>query len=500
MKCRLSAGYDRDRMHAARWIVLLAALVAAGPVRGQSAGPPGSRKAPADPAAEAHREAVSGLKAGLLELAGWCQGRMLDRERARLFELVLVYDPDHAAARAALGYVKARGGGWERSSQWKEPGNKDASDLAEFKKKKSEVGGAFLDRMSAIIEEHRRDIDAAHRARMIADMNAVDPNDPRTKRAAGEEQAGGKWVLAETVATPVRRKKLQEIAKAAIAAAGTPRPAETSSDEADLGLKWAAILATSNVRVLGTGSKDEVARVAVLTDAAGELFRKAFDSSVTHPFAMTYYLLADANDKTTFLRNDRRLNDENRRHAQTLGSTWIGRTNLAHWGPDATQRTDSAVRQTMGTFTSSNFGITTEQGALYEGLGLHLSWYLTGTRLTWTVGKRKYAQSGADGLMEKLRKPGTDWIKDGIELVASRKGPPLKALLAKHVNDLEPEDMLFSYALAVWLIDGCERDAERFLRYAGRKTVDEGAREAFGTDLNGLEERFIRWAKEMRGS
>jgi hypothetical protein len=482
-----------SRLAAAAFLSL--SLAAIGPAQAPETR---AKKPRVDPCVTAHTEAVQALKTGLLELAEWSAKQKLDRERARVLETVLVYDPEDATARAGLGYVKAKSGGWERSAKWKEPGNKDASELGEFKKKKAEVAGVFLDGMTKLLEENRRDLEPALKARIVGDMSAIDPNDPRTKRASGEAEAGGKWVLAETAAGPPRRKQLQAWAKAAITAAGTPEAVEAAGNENSFDIKWTAIVTTENLRVLGNGSKDEVTKVAVLCQAAGELFAKTFDAETTHQtgYRTPIYLIADDGAKADFLRKNKSIKPEEREHYARLGGFNVDGTYVV-WAADEPARIDTAVRMIIGSFMAKNFGISgREHGALYEGVGIHLSWFLTGTRLTWTIGKRKYAESGPDGLEEKLKKTGADWFAPGFELMRGKDRPPLRPLLAKHVNDLETTDMLASFMLGVWLIEGRKDDAPRFLRAAGRNQVDEGSREAFGLELNQLEQRLVRWAKE----
>jgi hypothetical protein len=485
-------------------VFLLAAMTLAAalsPAQAPASAPasrPG-RKPRVDPAIAAHAEGVKALVESLKGLAEWCEKQKLDKERARVFELILVFEPDSKDARQALGYTTAKGGGWERVKSWKAPENRDNEGLKDFKAKKAEVGGAFLDAMTKVLEEERRDIGPAIKARIIGDMNAIDPNDPRTRAAAGEAQLAGKWVLAETAGAAARRKQVAGFAAAAIKAAGQPQPDEPAGSEGTWDIKWSAIVTTENLRVMGTGNKDEINKIAILCQAAGELFAKTFDVEVTHrtAYRTPIYILADPTAKANMLRNNKSIKPEERERFAHLGGYHVDGGIAVH-GADVESRIDCAVRMIVGGFMGRSFGIGTDEGALYEGVGIHLSWFLTGTRLTWTVGKRKYAQSGGDGLADKLKAAGADWYAPGYELVGGKNHPALKPLFAKMVNDLETEDMLASFMFGVWLIEGRKDDAPRFLRAAGRKELDKGAMDAFGLEINQLEERWVRWAKEMR--
>jgi hypothetical protein len=492
-------------------IVSFAALLVIAALAGAQAPPAPAPAAPApasrakqpkaDPAIAAHAEAVTALVASLQELAAWCEKVKLDKERAKVLDLILVFEPENKAAREALGFVTAKGGAWERAKTWKEPTNRDTEPLKDYKAKRAEVVGVFLDAMAKLIEEERRDIGPAIKARIIGDMSAIDALDPRTKGAAGEAQMGGKWVLKDAAEAPARRKQLQGITKAAIAAAGTPEADGAMGSEGTWDIKWTAIVTTENLRVMGTGTKEEINKVAVLCQAAGELFAKTFDVDVTHrtAFRTPIYLLADPTAKANFLRNNKSIKPEEREKIASLGGFNVD-GGYAIQGAEVEGRLDCAVRMIIGSFMGRSFGLGTDQGALYEGVGIHLSWYLTGTRLTWTIGKRKYAQSGKDGLEEKLKGTGADWFAPGYELIGGKNRPPLRPLLMKMVNDLETEDMLAGFMLGVWLIDGRKDDAARFLRAAGRNELDKGMMEAFGLELNQVEERWGRWAKEARGA
>jgi hypothetical protein len=463
---------------------------------------PGSRpkKQRADPVAEGHAAALKALVGDLQDLAALAERQKLDRERAQVLELVLVFEPDNAAVREALGWVKSKGGAWERSPKWREPGNRDVESLGDFRKKRAEVGGAFLDAMTKVLEENARDLEPAQRARIVGDMNAIDATDPRTKAANGEAQAGGKWVLAETAGAAARRKQLQGFAKTAIRNAGQPQPAEIYDSEKNWDVKWLTCVETENYRVLGTGSKEETTKIAILCQAAGELFAKTFGVDIPHQaaFHTPIYVLASANDKVSFIRANKSIKPQEKERLQQLGGFWVDGA-VVQCADDSPARIDGAVRQIVGSFMGRMFGIDgSEHGALYEGVGIHLSWYLTNTRLTWTIGRPKYAVTDKDPLAEKLKGDGADWFGPAYDTWSSKTRPPLKPLLAKRVNDITTEDMIASFGFAVWLVDGRKNDAPRFLRRAGRNEPEDGAKDAFGLELPQLEERLGRWAKEMK--
>jgi hypothetical protein len=143
------------------------------------------------------------------------------------------------------------------------------------------------------------------------------------------------------------------------------------------------------------------------------------------------------------------------------------------------------------------FGITVRQGALFEGVGLYLSWLVTGTRATFFVAPDRYGRL-VESLAEKLADQKTDWLAEAAKLM--ERGPWLDGLLRKEVHMMNGEDLVLAFAFAAWVLEGSLPATPGFLREAG--AAEEGPEKLlpahFRGDAPGLEARIRRWIVERK--
>ncbi len=448
---------------------------------------------------EKQTKATKSFVAELEKLAEWADKQKLFRERNRTDELILVLDPENAPARKALGFEK-KNGAWTKSANPKESGNLATDGMKEFGERRQKANDAFLGAMDQLLKDERGMIDGDLKNRIASDMAAVDREDPRARAAGGETNVANKWVLSETANAVIRRGLVTKLAKAALAAvpaAGGLTPEEV---ESSLGIGWPSRAATKSARCLCTGDAKEAPRIAHACEAAAEFFAKLFDEKVVLPDSFTIYALTDTLARDTLLAKYPGIPAAERTAGKGLGGfTLPGGSRFACWGPQPPERLDQSVRRAFGVLLERAFGIGSQQGALHEGLGLYLTYQLIGTKLTWYIGPRKYAVSGKDVLQDKLHKNETDWMAEAKALLAKPDHPPLKAMLAHDLNDLTPEEMLYSYLLAAYFIEGSPDDSPRFIRALCRPTPsDKAAYDAYGVNVDGLEARIKRWARELK--
>lgn len=109
------------------------------------------------------------------DLAQWCEREGLRAERLDELEQVLVMDPDHSAARAALGYIRDDAGRWVKkpSDRVPSPENRKARRLA--KEQERLVRG--------IITDWFLKVRAIHRGKMSGDRRQRRPERFREARA-----------------------------------------------------------------------------------------------------------------------------------------------------------------------------------------------------------------------------------------------------------------------------------------------------------------------------
>ncbi len=449
---------------------------------------------------EGRAAAVATLVTDLAELADWCNGQSLFLERNTIYELLLEFDPDHDRARKMLKYRRNRDGQWERSDTYREPTNRGEDGLDEVAARRAAIGRRFSDTLHGLLSRYRDDVDRSDRQRVERDVLRVDSADPVTRASRGEVPAGDAWLLAETVRGQTRRVELRRFVAEALANAPEPQDSPVGPAEAELGVEWAHVVDTEAVRVLGTGERAEVVRVARINHAVGDVFRAALDSSTKHYAGYTIYLLGDEAEKRAFLERHPAVTPENRDYLMSLVGTGIpGTANVVQWQADPLARVDGIVRHTFGGFLRDSYGISVEHGWVWEGVGIYLTWRVLGTRLTWYVQPEDYELDGGVSLRPLLHVPGANWTDEAYKMLRSKKRPDLRDVLGRTVSELRVQDMLYAYAVAAYLLEGRPGEAPGLLRRIGEGQEPEVAfEEALGIDLDELPDRIVRWLSERR--
>jgi hypothetical protein len=150
----------------------------------------------------AEREAAARTADDFHALGQWAQGRKLPSLARKAWRRAIALDPDHAAARAALGYVRHEG-------EWMTPAERDARVRARQEAQR---------RAQGLVEHEGRWITPEDKARLEQGLVEVDgewltPDEAR--RRAGFELYAGEWMpRAEAVA---RDRAATVAAKAGVA-------------------------------------------------------------------------------------------------------------------------------------------------------------------------------------------------------------------------------------------------------------------------------------------
>jgi hypothetical protein len=467
-------------------LLVLSSLVAVAPAQGAKPGFP-----------DAHRAAQAELFTGMLKLATWSENKELFLERDRLFKAILAMDPDNADARKGLRYSRKSDGSWVEPAP-REAKNRNPKALEELSAKRAAVAAPYRARMLALLDEHAAD--AATRRAVYREVLHADPDDAFVHAELGEARAGDAWVLQETVTAKERRAQIKALVETALAGVGDLHAAPLSEMEKGLGLKFTQALSTRNVRVLGTGLAPEVEATARNCEAVGVFLRGVLGIETQHQPDFTVYLIANPKDGPVFVANLPGLAPEFRAFLKTcVGALIPGQPIVAYWDKDLAHRVDGASRQTIGDFLGRAYGLTLHEGWAWEGLGLYLNRELTGTRLTWFV-EMATATAAKKQLHKKLENPQTNWMNEALLLLEQPDRPKLEATLAKDVNAMGLEDMLYAYALSAYLLEGRPKDLPVILtRIAGAKASTAVAlAEVLQLDVPGVEERLRRWLSERR--
>jgi hypothetical protein len=439
------------------------------------------------------------VRSRLERLATWCDEQSLLRDRNRAFEALLRFDPEHRRARQILRYQK-RGGAWVQAPGYREPENDPKAPEDQLPGQRADLLGPLQVRITAVAEGLAPDAPDLLREALAGDLIALDPDDVVGHRLLAETKSEGRWVLDETAGTAERRAWLTARAKAARDAAVEPDSSQVTEEERGLGFTFEALQAP-RVRVVGNVPREELATLARGVQAAETFFREVFEVPTTLPEDYTVYALAQRPDFQDFLQGHPAFDRATRDFMIGLGSAWIpGRNALVVWKTSEAEFLDKTVRQTLGRLSHTEFGLGTAQGWAWEGIGIHLTWKLLGTRLTWFVKPTDYSRREAGGGSKNLKESDANWLQIGRQDVLPKHGLALPSLLAKDVNEMDDVDLVRAYVLAVYLLDGFPGRVRAMLRAAGAGgNPQQVLGEPLGRRIPATEQRILRWLRENSG-
>lgn len=487
------------------WASLL--LGPTGTALGQSEGlgetnPVGAEvQAALDELARAHefgRERVDELG----RLADWARKNKLNFERDRLWEVILTLDPDHREARKMLRYHR-RNKEWVRSESYRVPSNRagtrQASLMVELLERELQHVGPYRTRVLMALERGRRVLDPDLRDHELAKLLVIDPNDEVVRGARGEVRIGNAWLLEESATALERRGVLELQARESLIRVPELNLGTLWKFEKDSQLPWKDVQRTDGVRVLGTVPDQEIGHTARVTEAVGDFFRAALRRTQPHRDKYTIYLLLNPAEKDALVAKLPGIEEADRALLNRATGGWLGAPNLlAEWSPSPPRRLDGATRQTFGTLLMDAYGIDGSHGWAWEGVGLYLTHRMIGTRMTHFIRGTQYKRNQQTTLWTTLQSPGAHWLSMGLDLLESPGAPQLQFLFGRGVGQMRDEDLLISYVLAAYLIEGRPDELPRILERLGKGehpvTVFE---EELQETVPRIQARLIRWLHEV---
>lgn len=434
---------------------------------------------------------------GLEELCAWCALRELKAERAELQRALLHFRPRDRRLRGALGYRRRRDE-WTRSRSWRAPRTSSKAlekHGAEFARQKEALLKGFLAEMRPRVEKEAPDPYVRLRARQ--DLVALDPENEELRAAIGEVKADGRWILA---ASARARKRRGEIASRAQQLRGDAtakiEPFDAPSSLVRLGLSFPGSCRSGAVNALATGGPEEARTIAAACSAAHQLYNEVLGRAKGTRGGLTFAALNRPAMKSQWLSHPS-LDDGQRAFASKMGMCWATTSYCGLWQKKEAERLDMAVRQTLATLMMDDLGITMERGWAFEGLGLYLGYVVTNTRLSWFVQRTKYGRTRKDW-GKKLRAQKADWYLLSRELLKSADCPDFEAMFKHDVNALTPSEMLASWALCVFLVEGHPDRAARVLQHCARQPDEAPAAflEHLEVPFPTLRERVVRFLEE----
>ncbi len=442
-------------------------------------------------------ERSAALREGLVELCDWCKEQDLLRERQRLLELVLVFAPNDRKIREAAGYEAITSKRWQRRKGFRNPLRTNREAVPEFERRLGLVIDEIFLLLDEIPTEGEPDLPLADRRDVVEALLVVLPREPRLLEALGEKKKGSRWYLEESLAARERRAQVRRQAELLFAGSGEPAKVPVPDPENAVDLRWKSARLLPGVEVVGTVSDDEIEEAARIAWASIGWFRLATRREAPPFQDFRIVLLQSVEEANLYLHFDRRVDDASRRFADGLTSFWIPKTaTVLIWAPDRGLRKEWVARQTTAMLLLNGFGISTRQGAVYEGLGLYLSHKITGLRSTWYVRQSRYDEKRDDRLAIDDIKNQKSWLKLAKRRSRAR-APDFRRLLALEVNQMEVEDLVGAYALAAYLVEGAPDRLAPFLERLGQGMNFEFAvREIWGLDALELGTQVGRWLKE----
>ena len=462
------------------------------------------RPARAGDVEEARRAARAAVVDRLADLAEWAASGQLWLQRTRVARAILRFDPSHPKALAWLKYEKAPNGTWRPPAAFAEP--KDAANagaLPEFMKRRADVAAEFRNRLFEALDREGPSLAPAVRERAIEDVLAVGPDDPVAREANGELERASAWILKETSVAPGRRAALVAAAKAALAAVPEPASVPLLAEETALEGGWDTAFATAHFRAVGMKPGKELSRAARTAQAAISFFATAFgvEADELHGFTLLHFPSLAAG--TAFISRSKAFPDGPRALALHCNSYWVpGARQVLIYSDDPRVREEWPARHPIGEFLYAQFGVTLKTGWAQEGFGVYLSYLLTGQHRTFLVRISDYATQPdplATALWKRLMAPETDWMAEAKAQLARMPRGDLRLLLGKDVNLMRGPDLVISYALAAFFLEGRPSDTPGLLTDVGSAIpIDDAVSRRLHRSVDGLEARFRRFLDERK--
>lgn len=434
----------------------------------------------------------------LWKLAEWCKKRKLYRERDSIARHLILLDPDHRGARWALKYNR-QGDKWVQSRNYRVP-RSHASDAnyEAYELQLAQVLDPFKTKLFVGLERNGRKLEAGAKEAVLRRLLVLTPNDLALRTVLGEVRFHDRWVLEETLRAKQNPRGIRVLVEEAFETVERPKGDEPRADEKSVPFRWHAARRTPGVRVLGTTLRKEVDQTAEVAQAAAHLFHKVFHHGQPHRKGYTIYLLNGPMERDQLLDTLGGITHDARGQLGQAGGGWLKSNRLAEWDLNPARRLDGAARQTIGALLMDAYGINGDHGWAWEGMGCYLVYHMTGTRLTYFFERSGYSSTRKTTLWPTMQVPEVEWLSMARNLYRDQGPPSLTFLLGREVNTMRDEDLLASYVLSAYLLEGRPDDTPRILRRIGAGEhpvlVFE---EVTGLSMPDLEARLMRWLDEV---
>jgi hypothetical protein len=450
-----------------------------------------------DPLDGVRAEARTGLVVRLLDLATWCNQNQLFEERDRVWRAVIAMEPDNLEARKGLRYARNVDGSWKEPSQ-RPAKNMNAAALEKLPEKRAEAVRPFSESLIGKIKDAT--VPPEVRRSVLTEILAVDPDDAEAHALLGEVQTDKGWVLQETATAKKRRAEIRAAVEAAKAAPPGILPATASADEKKLFDKWKSGAQSGTVRVIGSGEAKPCEDLADRCRIAGAAFQAVLGAPPAWAEGFGMFIVAGAGEKDAFVAGLSGLDDAQRESLKrTIGGGIPGTWKIVLFEADEKKRLDCGVRHALAHLLHQGWNVETEHAWIFEGLGLYLTREICGTRLTWFCTGAGVSNQAKNSPRGKLIVGDVNWMNEAYTLLTRESPVDLATVLGRDLSTMGVEDVLVSYALAAYLVEGRPEAIPVLLKAVGEDVPPADAlHTALGLTVPELQERLVRWLSERK--
>ena len=492
---------SRTRYAAVLFAVTLCAALSAAPasVRAQDAGKQNGASPAKSDAVATWRAARKFTIPRLVAHAAWCSDQKLRGERDRAYAGLLRLTPDHKRARRVLKYTRGKDGNWRRRSYRAPSLTTDDERGADVARRLSKAAVALRASVAALRSDTQ--VPVATREAAVRELAQIIYSDAKVRAWNGEVLLGTQWVLQETAVALKEGKALRTAILKAFAEQPHPDAAEVQDDDKPYVARFAQGAQNNFVRVLamrGAATSVESARVFA---AAHTAFTRAIGAEPIPTVRPRLFLFNSKTDGLRALGNHPSVNPAYLKWAGGLTSAWTPSGAMVFvWAADRPRRTEWCLRQALQLHLRTTLKINEKRGWAYEGVGHWMSGAMLGTHHSWYVRRDGYGNSAGsrDARLAQLQEPNAGWMKVGASLAKSKEWPDLRVMLGRGINTMSVDELLASYLLARFLIEGRPGQVHDVLTDVGAGVApDAWCERRLGVSLPTLDRRLRRWVGEM---
>jgi len=456
----------------------------------------------ADYLEELRRGSTEQATADLVKLAEWCKGKKLYRSRLDVYRKILELDPDHAIARRKLRFVKGKDGKWERLRPLPETRDRKPQYYEELAAKRKRIGAMYAAPLLALVKKSGATTPDATRERVLREIYLLDPDHKGARAANGEVHDGKRWVLRETQTAAVRRLVLRTKVRELLGELPVGKKVEPTEEEKAYGVDWKASLQGTTWRLLYAADAFEAPGCLRVADATDGVFEAVFGIGTVHLAGRRILMMDDAAKYEKVITAAPHMTKEYLEYVKQLSSCWLPRSRTCVSNkPFPDWRMEICARQPFGLMLDEYFEVAPRHGWVWDGVGLYLTHALTGFRRSTFVRVTRYAEDEKNKpeqrLWGELLPTNADWFAIAAQRIENGKTPDWKLMLSKDVNQMEVNDLLFSFVLAAYLVEAQADHLPGILKEVGENKASADVLQAMlGMRLSRLEQRVYRWVRE----